>query len=183
MQTQNESKQESGLIDPAYAALMTNHQRALYGYIMTLMDRANEADDVLQQVNLVLCRKAEEYDKTRPFLPWACRIAYYEILAYRKQRQRDRHTFLEEDLLQELASEALHHAEHLEARLQSLRHCLDKLPRRSRELIAKRYEQQSSVNSIAQLQNRTVGAVSAALHRVRRALLDCIESTLKTRLT
>ncbi len=173
---QNSTQPEPPLLDPAYAALVTNHQRALFGYVMTLMDRPSEADDVLQQVNLVLCQKAHEYDPLRPFLPWACGIAYYEVLAYRKRRQRDRHTYLEGNLLQELAGEALHHAEHLEARLQSLRQCLEKLPRRSRELLAERYEQQASVQSMAQKQNRTVGAISAALHRVRRALLDCIQS-------
>ncbi len=175
---QSGAKQEPAFVKATYATLVTSHQRALYGYVMTLMDRPDEADDVLQQVNLVLWQKGQEYDPARPFLPWACRVAYYEVLAYRKKRQRDRHAFLEESLLQEIAVEALHHAEHLEARLHSLRRCLEKLPHRSRELIAQRYEQQASVQRMAEKNKRTVGAISAALYRARQLLLDCIERTL-----
>jgi len=169
---------EGSVVDARYAALMTQHQRALYGYIMSLVGRPNDADDVLQEVNVVLWRKSGEFDHERPFLPWACSVAYYEVLADRKRRQRDRHVPVADEVMMQIAAEATHHAEHLEARLEAMRSCLDKLPAHLRELIARRYEQSRSIDAIATDSDRSAAAIYTALHRVRRSLLDCIERTL-----
>ena len=65
--------------------LLTGTQSRLYAYICSLIGGAAGARDVLQETNLVLWDKAQEYDPARPFLPWAYRIAYLQVLAYRKQ--------------------------------------------------------------------------------------------------
>ena len=69
-----------------FVQLLTGIQSRLYSLsICTLIADGAGALDVLQEANVVLWEKAHEYDPTRPFAPWAYRIAYLQVLAYRKR--------------------------------------------------------------------------------------------------
>ena len=69
--------------------------------------------------------------------------------------------------------------EAFETRRHALALCLQKLGPEQRELIARRYEPEASVKALAEAAGTTPKAVSDKLRRIRRALLDCIEQTLK----
>jgi RNA polymerase sigma-70 factor (ECF subfamily) len=97
-----------------------------------------EADDVLQETNLVLWEKAGEFDSARPFLPWAMRFAQFQALAWLKRRQRQQVVF-DSDLACLLADEAVKDELAFEDRRQALASCLQKLPAEHRDLIARRY--------------------------------------------
>jgi RNA polymerase sigma-70 factor, ECF subfamily len=159
-----------------YVAKVTSAQRALYGLIMTLVRRASDADDVLQETNLVLWRKAAEYDPGRPFMPWAMQIARIQSRAYLSKRQRL--PLADSDLLDRIAAAAIAAQGAAESRRLALAGCLQKLPEKHRVLIATRYEPGASVNAIAAARATQPKAVSEMLRRIRRTLLECIERTL-----
>lgn len=159
--------------------LITQHQRALYGYILTLVASRELADEILQQTNLVLCRKIDEFDGRASFITWACRIAQFEVLAARKRSGRDRHVTLSDELLSQLSDRSETIAGEVDARLPLLRACLDELPSNSRALIEGRYDSGGSVESVAATAGRSAGGVRVALHRIRMRLLDCIQLKLQ----
>ena len=70
-----------------FMALYSGHQRRLYLYVMTLLPASVDAEDVLQETNLVLWRKFDQYLPGTNFFAWACQITRYEVLKYR-ERQR-----------------------------------------------------------------------------------------------
>ena len=71
-----------------HVRLITEYQPALYAYILTLHpDRVN-AQDILQETNLVLWQKAGELRGGTNFKAWAFRIAYFQTLAQLKRRKR-----------------------------------------------------------------------------------------------
>jgi RNA polymerase sigma-70 factor (ECF subfamily) len=135
------------------------------------------ARDVLQETNLVLWDKSQEYDPARPFLPWAYRIAYMQTLAYRKRCARNRLVF-DEQLMSQVAEEFLRRDDHHDRRLEALGRCLEALTGTKRELIDRRYLRGESVDRIAERLQKAPNVVSASLYRVRRGLLECIESRL-----
>ena len=49
---------------------LTGCQPRLYAYIMTLVLDPHEADDVLQQANLVMWEKLDEFSVARTLTPW-----------------------------------------------------------------------------------------------------------------
>jgi RNA polymerase sigma-70 factor (ECF subfamily) len=150
----------------------------LYAYIRTLVGQAADVDDVLQEVNLVLCRKAGEYDGQGRFLTWACRIAYFQVLAHLKHRQRERCFYLDEALLADLAGPLAIQVEQLDGRLEALRHCLGRLRAEQRQMITARYAHEGSVEKVARQAGRPAGSVRVTLHRIRLLLLKCIERAL-----
>lgn len=161
-----------------FVALLTAAQRPLYAYIRTLLGPGGESEDVLQAVNVVLCRKALEFDGQGRFLSWACRVAYLQVLAYLKERRRDKHLYFDEAVLDELAGPLARDVEQLDDRLEALRICLDRLPPTHRQLITARYAPGASVQQVAQAVGRPAGSVRVTLHRIRLLLLDCIQQTL-----
>jgi RNA polymerase sigma-70 factor (ECF subfamily) len=56
--------------------------------------------------------------------------------------------------------------------------CVASLPERSRRMLSLRYEACASMEDVAKTMGQTFGAVTKALYRVRRALLDCVERKL-----
>ncbi len=158
---------------------LTGAQSRLYAYICSLIGGAAGARDVLQETNVVLWDKAHEYDPGRPFLPWAYRIAYLQVLAYRKRCARSRLIF-DEHLVNEVAREFLRRDDDHDRRLDALNHCMDKLTRPRRELLDRRYQRGETVDQIAARLRKTPNVVSASLYRIRKALLECIEARLAT---
>jgi RNA polymerase sigma-70 factor, ECF subfamily len=59
-----------------FVKYLTAHQRDLYTYINTLLVGDSAALDVLQDTNLDLWKRMEDYDFDRPFLPRAYGFAY-----------------------------------------------------------------------------------------------------------
>ena len=161
-----------------FIAQVTRAQRALHAFILAIVRNAADADDVLQETNIVLWRKADEFDAARPFTPWAMRVAQLQALAFLKKRQRSKVAF-DDELLAIIAEEAIAEAPEADARRVALSGCLQKLTPEHGALIAQRYEPGGSVNEMAEERGTTPKAISEMLRRIRQALLLCIERVLE----
>src|SRR5215468_4833966 len=84
--------------------LLTRHQEDLFRYIFALLPHEEDARDVLQETSVALYRKFAEYDPDKPFLAWAYRFAYLEVLKQRERNQRGGR-LLSRDLIERLARE------------------------------------------------------------------------------
>lgn len=162
-----------------FVLLMTEAQSRLFGFLLKRLGDREQALDVLQEVNLVLCRKAAAFVPGTSFIAWAFTVARFQVLAFRQGQARDRLVFPENlaEQLDQLDAE-MFPAEAADARQTALDHCLAKLPPVQHELVLKRYAESVSVKSIAAEMGRTVNAVSMILHRVREQLLHCVEAEL-----
>jgi RNA polymerase sigma-70 factor, ECF subfamily len=160
-----------------FVQLITRYQRDLYVYILMLLPLVSDAEEVLQQTSLVLWSKREEFRPELNFRAWASKIAYYEVLAFRRDKRRDRHCF-GDALLNEMATEAVVEAGRSEAALRALALCSESLKPADRRLLDFRYTESLPVAEIAKKLGRTSLAVRQALFRIRTMLLRCIERRL-----
>jgi RNA polymerase sigma-70 factor, ECF subfamily len=161
-----------------FMSLYSGHQRRLYLYTLTLLPTSIDAEDVLQEANLVLWRKFDQYRPDTNFFAWACRIIHYEVLKYRERHARAA-KLLEPDVLDRLAQLAVEQVEHLdEFHRQALIDCMARLSLGDREVLRQRYVEALAVRAMAAAMNRSPNAVSKSLGRIRRLLLDCIRDSL-----
>lgn len=158
-----------------FITLLTAAQTSLWAYVFSLLPDHVAAQDVLQETNLTLWRKANAFQPGTSFLAWACQVAYFHVLSHRRRARRDRLVF-DEEVLAYLAERQAERAEGLGERLVALRGCLEKLPPPSRQLLEKRYAPGGSVKELAEADGRSVAALSQVLYRIREKLLDCIET-------
>ena len=152
-------------------------QDQLYAYILSLVLHRDQARDLLQQTNVVLLEKECEFEHGTNFPAWACRVAFYEVLSYRRKLCRDRHYFSEK-LLTLIADDAELIGRELDERKDALKLCLKSLNESQRKLVETRYSAGGSVKEIAKAANKTPNAISAELHRIRAALAECIRHKL-----
>ncbi|MBA4065976.1 MAG: RNA polymerase subunit sigma-70 [Isosphaera sp.] len=162
----------------ATVARITAAQRPLAAYVRTLVAPWGNPDDVLQEVNLVLWRKAAEFDGRGEFLTWACRVAYLQVLAHRKKLRRDRTVPFDDAILADLAGPVAEKVAEVDDRLDALRRCLGTLSPDARRLVAARYADGGSVGAAAAEAGRTPESVRVSLHRIRKALLNCVRKRL-----
>lgn len=161
----------------AFIRNLTQAQPRVFAYVMTLLPDPEAAQDVLQETNTVLLEKADEYDESRDFVRWACGIARFKVLAYRRDRGRDRLVF-SDAMMERLAEAEPVGGEQWDQRQRALRHCVDQLSERHRDMVAMRYGPGGSVAEIARRLGRSVNAVSVTLAKVRKALGECVRATM-----
>ncbi|QDT94988.1 sigma-70 family RNA polymerase sigma factor [Gimesia aquarii] len=156
-----------------FIALFTKSQRRLYLYILSMVPHPIEAEEILQNANLIIWKKAQQFEVGTNFFAWACQIAHYEILKFRKKRSRDKHQFSDE-FVSQVAEAVKENQDVFELRRNALMFCLDKLRQKDRELIQKRYQGSNQGMDLADELGRPVNSVYQSLGRVRRTLFECI---------
>ena len=173
------SEDDGTLKGPEFLRLFLKAQRRIFAYILTLLPHLADAEDVLQEVSAIMWEKFDEQNPPKDFVAWGCRIAYYRVQLHHRGRRRQRVIFSEavlERVAETMAEEAM--ALQLDERLEALVHCLGKLGRRDRELIAARFKEGATPRTAAESIGRSVDTVYKAMARIRKALYDCIERTL-----
>lgn len=160
-----------------FVSELTAKQPRILAYIFSAIGNRGDSHDVLQNTNLVLWRKAGEYREGDPFLPWALAIARFEVLAYYRDRQRERLVF-EPDIGETLAGEAVSAVEDLPNRQIALRYCLGEMSSEHRGILRLRYADGLSTAEVAQSCGRSLDGVKSLMLRLRKMLAKCIEGRL-----
>jgi RNA polymerase sigma-70 factor, ECF subfamily len=159
-----------------YMQQVVGWQPRLYAFALSLTGSPNEADDVLQNTNLVLLKKREAYSADADFGAWALQIARFEVQRLRLASARVRGRF-DDVLVEQLAARAGASADDPGAELKVLRWCMLRLSSSEREMLTLRYGG-TSVGAIAARWGRSVGSISQTLYRVRGKLAECIKRGL-----
>lgn len=162
-----------------FLTLLTQHERALGLYVYGLVSSGVDADDVLQQTKMVMWRSFGQFELGTNFLAWARKVAFHQILTYRRQRKRE-HLPLSEETLEAIGHEVAKLADDGgDLRREVLRECVRRLPDEQRQLVLLRYFEDMEVERVADQIGSTPGAVYRALSRVRHALLECVERRME----
>jgi RNA polymerase sigma-70 factor (ECF subfamily) len=150
----------------------------LRGFILGLLPDRAVADDVLQEVFLIVTAKAAEFQSGTDFLAWVRAIARLKVMEHRHRRFPAARQLTDEawDALVESAREV---DDAWDARREALRKCLDELAPRAREVVQLRYSvERLDLEEVARRMSWTVGSVKVALSRAKDALWDCVQRRL-----
>jgi RNA polymerase sigma-70 factor (ECF subfamily) len=156
---------------------IARHQLRLRGLIRCLLVRASDVDDLVQEVNVVLWEKADEFRPGTEFWAWASQIARFKALNQVRKLDRERVVF-DSATLERMAEIAERKLRQFDVRREALDHCLRRLPPAQRQLLDLRYASGQSIARIAETIGRPEGSIRQTLCRVRAALLACIEGQL-----
>jgi RNA polymerase sigma-70 factor (ECF subfamily) len=156
---------------------LTRHQMRLRGLVRCLLFDPKSTEDVLQDTNVVLLRKAAEFSPGTDFWAWASVVAKYQVLTHAKRVGRDRLVF-DDGLLAAIANDVDKIADTVDARREALSQCLRALPEPQRQLLEMRYSIDYSVPKMAAALGRPEGSIRQTLYRIRQSLMACVESRL-----
>lgn len=162
----------------AFARLFAKHDRWLFAYLVTLLGNPGHAEEVFQEVCVVVWRLSDQFELGTDFVKWVSVIAHNQVRKFRREARRSGFQ-LSDETCDRLAADAARGADLFDFRREALGKCLGKLPAADRQLVQRCYsDATASFKTIADDIGRPVNTVYKALNRIRRALHDCIDRTL-----
>ena len=156
-----------------FVILFTQAQPALRSFVRSLVFSWDDVDEVMQNTGLVLWRKFSDFDPETEFIRWACAVARFEVLAWRRDKARNRHVF-DEDLIDLLADTAEEERASLSVERSALEICLRKLPAKMGRAVVAAYEPGVKLNEVARDLGKSATAFYKMLNRARASLQECI---------
>src|ERR1700731_4246085 len=82
-----------GMESTQFHRLFLENQRRVFGFVLTMLPRFADAEEVFQNACVVILSKAAEFGPGTDFAAWACQIARFEAFAYRRRQQVERQRF------------------------------------------------------------------------------------------
>jgi RNA polymerase sigma-70 factor (ECF subfamily) len=155
----------------------TANGQAIRAYVRRMVPTRGDADDVMQATSVVLWKKFDTFQEDGDFRTWAFGVARYEVLAWLRDKGRDR-LVLNEEVIARLAADAEEDETRLERQREALEGCLEKIAPDQRRLLMQAYSGESRIQDVARHSGRTVTGFYQWLHRMRKLLHDCIRRGL-----
>lgn len=161
-----------------FTLLWTKSHHSVAAYVSSLVPEFSDAEDIVQEVALVLMRRFSEYDHARPFVAWAIGVARLQVLQH-WNRQSKRPKFVDEELLEKITAMHGEMVDELENVRRALELCLRQVEGRRRQALALRYSDGLQPSAIAQALGTSATAIRNLLTRVRSDLRECIERRVR----
>jgi RNA polymerase sigma-70 factor (ECF subfamily) len=163
-----------------FLRLLGQHERHLAAFVYSLVPRAADADDILQDAKVTMWREFGRFEPGTNFRAWARRIVTHQVLNFRRAVQRRPNPALEDSFIEAVAAEIDRQAGELDRRSDALQHCLQKLSDPHRKIIVWRYFDNCGIDEIATRTQRSAEAVYQLLSRIRGMLNECVSRQLAT---
>jgi RNA polymerase sigma-70 factor, ECF subfamily len=161
-----------------FVTLLTGAHDKLLGYLMSLLGRWHDAQDVLQCSSLLMWRKFETYEPGSNFMAWASTICFYEAKNFQRLASRSPLKF-DDDLLATLASERLVDLDFQGRRIAALELCLNEVGPAERELLRTAYSEHGGITELAARLQRAPRTLYNKLTVLRRRLTECVQRRLQ----
>ena len=168
--------------DEQFLRDFTASQRRLFLTILSQVGRAADAEEILQNANLAIWRKAHTFEPGTNFNAWSAAVATYEVLKWREKKGRDRLRFSDE-FVAAVARETDANPELWEERRRVLEVCVEKLSAKDRDLLTRRYTpgadgEEVPGKEVAAMLGRPANAVYQSLGRIKKTLAECVRREL-----
>jgi RNA polymerase sigma-70 factor, ECF subfamily len=162
---------------PEFLHLFCTAQPRLFAYILTMVPKWHDAEEILQETSVALWQSFDQFRPATDFWAWAKTTAFHRVLSFRK-RQKRLAMPLSDQFVEVMDKEFDKLTGELEEQLQAMAECVDRLSPEERELITACYEPGAVTRDVAIQLGHPPGTVYKSLTRIRRTLMKCIEQTL-----
>lgn len=147
-------------------------------FLRSVTPQLADAEDLLQDTARQIAARFDEYDKARPFGPWAMGIAKYKVMEWRR-RQAKGALLLEEEAIAAIHFSYSERSADWQQVGRAIDQCLKTASPAAEELLRLRYLEELKPAAIAEKLGTTANSVSVRLSRARDALRDCLRKRLK----
>lgn len=157
----------------AYHAVLVGIAPYLRSIARRLLGQEQDADDVVQEILIVVHDIRHTYEPGRPFKPWLSTIATRRCIDHLRRRTRRLQHEIAADGDLEFASSGHEGPEERIGRHHSdraLRDAVDALPDRQREAIRLLRLQELTLNEAAARSEQSIGSLKVACHRAIKGL-------------
>ena len=162
----------------AFEPIVRRFQRPLRAWLAMRAPPGVDADDVAQQALVLAFTRLTEFQLGSDFAAWLFTIATFQLRGEttRLRRVADYHSRFAPEIFSQALDRRVDQAPGLaEARLDSLRECVQSLTEPLRRYLAWRYDEGIPLEEMAVRSGRSVAAVKKQLWSLRQSLKLCVE--------
>ena len=161
-----------------FVGLLTASHDKLLGYLLSLLGRWHDAQDVLQRASLLMWQKFGSFESGTDFIAWASTICFYEAKYFQRIASRSAAHF-DEDLLALLSAERAEDLKQHERRMEALETCLSSLREDDCRLLRTSCAGHGDITALAERMGRAPRTLYNKLALLRRTLADCVMNRLQ----
>ena len=145
----------------AFELFYDRYRGLIHRHILAMVREAVATEDLVQEVFLRVWTRAEQWDDVGTVKAWLYRIAHNIVIDHYRQRDRHKDVGLEES--GDLIAEHDNPAHQVEMRLtgERLRFAMRQLTEDQSEVLALRFMEGYSISEVAEMMNKTEGAIKA----------------------
>ncbi len=160
-----------------FVRLFTQAQRSIFLFVLPLVRTAADAEEVLQETNVVILSKWKQFEPGTNFVAWCRAIARLEVFRFRRGRHH-KLQLLGDDVVELLSKHIEEQPVDTEQRRDALSECISKLRESDQELLRRRYAGGVTGDEVAHQLGRPANSVYQSLGRVRKTLIECVRRRL-----
>lgn len=171
--------EESRLEQADIMRILLRERDKLFAYIWSIVRDTDLADDVFQDVSMLVIERREEINSESHLLGWVRKAA--RLKALEALRARKRHpTALSIEALAVLEDHwAAYDSTKTSVMVDALRRCIEKLSPYAKQIVRLRYVEGMPGQNVAETMNRKVDTVYKALTRIHSALRTCVNRQIQ----
>jgi len=151
-------------------------ERRIAAYVSSLVPNRVDAEDITQDVSVVLWEKFESFTPGTDFASWACRIAFLKVLNYRRLKPRP--LSLSEEVLEKVSAKFGQMGSVVDAEQEILLQCINELTNSQRNLVLQRHFANRTLDIVADEIKISIPTLRKRLQTVYSLLMDCISRRL-----
>ena len=133
-----------------YLKLLAKYEYSIKVYVITMIPRIYDADDIMQDVRLTMWKKFATFETGTNFKAWALQIAYYKIMDFKKRKGRENKKLMFTDEFYDAvedASKKLNYEEN--GKRKFLQSCIGKLQGPHKQIIIMRYKEKLTIELLS----------------------------------
>ncbi|MDX2055075.1 MAG: sigma-70 family RNA polymerase sigma factor [Polyangiaceae bacterium] len=156
--------------------LIQAYRKALLAYALTILRDRALAEDIVQEVALILTDRIGAGLELDAFWAYARETARRKCLEIARERKR---WALSERALDVVDAAFDSEVSNRDSQETALAQCIDKLPVKWSQIVDLRYRRLVPVNEIARELKATPSTISVTLNRIRARLAECVSTQLE----
>ena len=156
-----------------FLSLFLPERARIYGYIFALVQNQSVADDVFQDVSVVLWKEINSFTPGSSFTKWSNAIVYNCVRTYRQKNKRYL-VGLEDDTFEQL-TRMFDDQVQTDKKWSLVQSCLSKLTAHAYRVYHGFYIENLSADDIAKRSGRSIYGVRKSLMLLRKTLFECVE--------
>lgn len=159
-----------------FLKLVRQNEKKIFGYVLSLVPKFSIAEDIMQNVILVMWKKFADYREDSSFSAWGMSIGRFVVLDYYRKENRSIVHFSSDAV--ERITRTMSVYETYDDRLDVLHSCIKKLPHDLRLILRLRYQQKHSIKEVADKIKKPVHSMYKLISKIHNILRQCIETNL-----
>ncbi len=162
-----------------FLSLYSVNQKRIFGYILSLVPRRVDAEDILQQTAMEMWRIFDRFEEGSDFAAWGMALARFRVLKFRKSKQNGKFiSYLSDEAFGIILDESAKSEPQSSFHLPALEGCIKRLGERERDLLIQCYEKGLTYQSMAEKMDCSIALIYRNLTAIHTNLLRCIRRTV-----